>query len=947
MKTATVAILASCLLGQALAAPVHANGAELPAKAGDLTKDIKIDDLRSALKDIAQEARAVRYGTPAKRGDDKVKDVLSALGIDGKDLDKKTLKMVEKGIKDLTDASKTPLTRLTDLSNMVQVLQPYYKKATVSKRSTKEVDTLLGNLGVDAKDLDKKTLKKVEDKVKEVADKTADPIVRAGGLGDILSILGPLLAGAQEQTKGVTDTAAGLAGGAANTATGLAGGAAGNVAGNLPTGNLPVKRLVDGSILKNLFNILGLEVGDGEEGEDGVKDVAGDVTGKAGGLLDSVTKNLPGGIGGALPIKRSSDLGPLMDLLKSLGLDGTLKGVTDKAGGAVGDATDKLPLPKRQLDGLTGLLSGLLGIGGDDPVDTATDTASGVTDAAGPLLGGVTGAVPGLGKRQLDGLTGLLEGLLGGGEDEDPVEGVTDTVGSTVGGLTGAAGGLKSGAVPGLGKRQLDGLVGLLEGLLGGGKDKADSAVDTVGSTVGGLTGTAGGLASGATGALPGLGKRQLDGLTGLLGGLLGGGEDEDPVQGATDAVGSTVGGLTGTAGGLKPGLTGAVPGLGKRQLEALTGLLGGGKGGNPLDTLTGTAGGLVDTVGSTADSLTGGATAPLTSTAGGLADTATGLASGATGGLGKRQLDDVTGLLGGLTGGGKGGNPLDAVTGTAGGLVDTVGSTADSLTGGATAPLTSTAGGLADTATGLASGAAGAVPGLGKRQLDAVTGVLGGLTGGSKGGNPLDAVTGTAGGLVDTVGSTADSLTGGATAPLTSTAGGLADTATGLASGAAGAVPGLGKRMVPGSPDLAALLQALGPVIEQLKGAGEGATGAASGVASGVTDAVDEVAPIPTPAAAPKGKRQAIPGAPVGVPAPEDIMPADLPTEGTEPLTVIFDDLSEVSMLLPQVGEAVPEVDALRETIDKFLASLGSMVPEGAAPEAPLPIETPPVALP
>ncbi|KAF5975065.1 hypothetical protein FBULB1_7574 [Fusarium bulbicola] len=104
-------------------------------------------------------------------------------------------------------------------------------------------------------------------------------------------------------------------------------------------------------------------------------------------------------------------------------------------------------------------------------------------------------------------------------------------------------------------------------------------------------------------GPISGLDKRQLDALTGLLGGL----KPESLSKRQLDA-------LTGLLGGLKP------ESLSKRQLDALTGLLGGLKpeslNKRQLDALTGLLGGLK------------------------------------TEGPNKRQLDALTGLLGPLLGG-------------------------------------------------------------------------------------------------------------------------------------------------------------------------------------------------------------------------------------------------------------------------------------------------------
>ncbi|KAF7324720.1 Protein kinase domain-containing protein [Mycena kentingensis (nom. inval.)] len=158
--------------------------------------------------------------------------------------------------------------------------------------------------------------------------------------------------------------------------------------------------------------------------------------------------------------------------------------------------------------------------------------------------------------------------------------------------------------------------------------------------------------------------------------------------------------GLTGGGGGgdLLGGLTGALGGVtggGGDPLSAVTGALGGvtGGGGDPLSTVTNVLGGGGNPLGTVTDALggvTGGGGDPLSAVTGAL--------GGVTGGGGD-PLSTVTGALGGVTGGGASGGDLLSGLGL-GGLLGrqitvNLGSLPDSCDSSAVDPVTNLLGGI------------------------------------------------------------------------------------------------------------------------------------------------------------------------------------------------------------------------------------------------------------
>ena len=483
------------------------------------------------------------------------------------------------------------------------------------------------------------------------------------------------------------------------------------------------------------------------------------------------------------------------------------------------------PMPnnidKRQLDGLTGGLTNTVGgltgglTGGQKGKDgKAGGALDGVTDTVGGLTGGLTG-----GDKGKDGKKG---GALGGATDA--VGGLGNTVGGLTGSLTGGAGGkggllgnglLGGSLIPGILKEKRE--VGGAETFEGETADyvdiqndkakrQLDAVTGLVGGLTGGLTGGSGGKKGGLLGGalIPGILKRQ-EPLSPEDIAMLGGGDlnmQKRQLDGVTDAVGGLTGGLTGGAGG-KGGLLGGalIPGILKREeplspedIAMLTGTPEMQK--RQLDAVTGLAGGLLGGGGGKKGGLLGGALIP-----GILKE--------------KRQLGGVTDAVGGLTGGLTGGNG-----GGAGGLL-----------GGALIP------GILKRSEPLSPGAIDTIIKGGtvkaKRQLDAVTGLAGGLLGGGGGGkkggllggalipgllklseplSPEDIATLQAndggmkkrqlGGVTDTVGG----LTGGLTGGLLGGGGGKKG---GLLGGAL--IPGILKREEPLSPEDIAMLGGAG----------------------------------------------------------------------------------------------------------------------------------------
>ncbi|KAK0383152.1 hypothetical protein NLU13_9065 [Sarocladium strictum] len=484
MKTGTIALLASCLLGQALAAPVQDKAGDIAPKLDGLTKDINIDELKDALKGLLDHAGKTGKNTgilPSKRG---VSD---------------------------------------------------------------EASTLLGNLGIDPKNLDNKTLKKVEKKLKDIADTSAAPIVRAGGLGGLLELLKPLLAGTEEQSGGVTESAQGLANAAGTLASEASKDvpAVGQASGSVGV-NAPAKR-ADGALdgLSELLKLLGLD-----------------------GVVDSVTQTADGLTSGAASNTLDVAKGTVDAALNKRQLDGVKDLVSGLLGGEKGsplDPTKSAAGDKSPLEPLTDLLSGILGGGkGGNPLDITKP----ITDSVGKVADSATGSL-GLNRRQLEGLDELLASLLGGGKDGSPLDitkPITDSVGKGAQSATAAAG-LNRRQVEGLGellKGPLSGAKGgnpLLGGLLGGGQGKDSSApkdpltsavdglADSLSSGVDGVS-KSGGTASGSSGAL---GKRQLPAgidITSLIQAL---NELLAPPPKAAGAAGAA----------------GAVGGSGKRELPA------------------------------------------------------------------------------------------------------------------------------------------------------------------------------------------------------------------------------------------------------------------------------------------------------------------------------------------------------------------------------------------
>ncbi|KAI6778976.1 uncharacterized protein J7T54_002618 [Emericellopsis cladophorae] len=401
------------------------------------------------------------------------------------------------------------------------------------------------------------------------------------------------------------------------------------------------------------------------------------------------------------------------------------------------------PLDARQTEDLANDVSDVAGMATDmasGAVDGAVGTATGVVEGAtGALSGlgdpvkGATGALGGLGDT-VGGATGPLSGL------GDTVRGATDTLGGLTGssGSTGGLGGLLGG-LTGRDEMGDGGADGDTDDMDQGGmedaEDTAGSAGDAASGALMGATGAAGSLTSG----LGGLGGASdaLSGLTGSVGGLTNGAGS----SGGSDLLGGLLGGLLGQKMAEMEQMNNE-----KRQLDAVSGLAGGltGGSGSPLDTLSG-----LPVLGPLLSSLLGQKLAEMEQM-----------------NNEKRQLDAVSGLAGGLTGGS--GSPLDTLSGLPGlgpllssllgqkltemeqmnnekRQLDAVSGLAGGLTGGSGSPL--------DTLSGL--------PGLGpllssllgqkltemeqmnneKRQLDAVSGLAGGLTGGS--GSPLDTLSG------------------------------------------------------------------------------------------------------------------------------------------------------------------------------------------------------------
>ncbi|KAJ5103386.1 hypothetical protein N7532_003915 [Penicillium argentinense] len=142
-----------------------------------------------------------------------------------------------------------------------------------------------------------------------------------------------------------------------------------------------------------------------------------------------------------------------------------------------------------------------------------------------------------------------------------------------VGGLEGAAAGI----ISGLGKRQLDAVTPVTEGVassLNGGTGIVGSAVGTVESTTGGIAGTAENSVTGALGAA----KRQVDGVEGTAEGLLGSAgvkRQLDAVQPVTESIASTLNGGTGVVGGAVGTVESTTGGIAGTAENAVSGAVG------------------------------------------------------------------------------------------------------------------------------------------------------------------------------------------------------------------------------------------------------------------------------------------------------------------------------------------------------------------------------------
>ncbi|EEY16947.1 predicted protein [Verticillium alfalfae VaMs.102] len=193
-----------------------------------------------------------------------------------------------------------------------------------------------------------------------------------------------------------------------------------------------------------------------------------------------------------------------------------------------------------------GILGGNAGI---DPISAATGLATDVVNGVGGLLSNIFGGgrrrVPtsASGSIGIDGLLGSVDGLLGGGTGlNGGLRGAASGAGSAAGNVAGGLGLGFGGKPPG----RNGGLIGLANGLTGG------------------ITEGIRGIANDLTG---GLSETALDIADGFTGGLIRGND-----RGQAGASGS----LTGTIGGLPGGLTGGLTG----NLGGLTGSIGGNIGG-------------------------------------------------------------------------------------------------------------------------------------------------------------------------------------------------------------------------------------------------------------------------------------------------------------------------------------------------------------------------------
>ncbi|KAL9943996.1 hypothetical protein D7B24_000864 [Verticillium nonalfalfae] len=219
-----------------------------------------------------------------------------------------------------------------------------------------------------------------------------------------------------------------------------------------------------------------------------------------------------------------------------------------------------------------GILGGNAGI---DPISAATGLATDVVNGVGGLLSNIFGGgrrrVPtsASGSIGIDGLLGSVDGLLGGGTGlNGGLRGAASGAGSAAGNVGGSLGLGFGGKPPG----RNGGLIGLANGLTGGITEGirgiandltgglSETALDIADGFTGGLVRGNDRGQAGASGSLTGTIGRLPGGLTGGLTGNLGG---------LTGSIGGNIGGAAGQTGnssggdktGSQPGKTGSQPG--------------------------------------------------------------------------------------------------------------------------------------------------------------------------------------------------------------------------------------------------------------------------------------------------------------------------------------------------------------------------------------------------
>ncbi len=397
-----------------------------------------------------------------------------------------------------------------------------------------------------------------------------------------------------------------------------------------------------------------------------------------------------------------------------LGGDSDLSGLSDLLAGLLGgDTALSVDGELGDLSGLSDILAGLLGGDTTLSVDGELGDISGLSDILAGLLGGDTALSVDGELGDLSGLSDILAGLLGG-----------DTTLSVDGELG-----------------DLSGLSDLLAGLLGG---DTTLSVDGELGDISGLSDILAGLLGSDTSLSVNGELGDLSGLSDILAGLLGG-DTTLSVDGTSDLLSGLLGGNGLDLSSLLSGLLGSDTTL---SVDGTSDLLSGLLGGNGLDLsslLSGLlGGGTTLSVDGTSDLLSGlSGLSGLGNLFGGLTGILGGIGSGDLDGF--ELLDSLTNLYNGagisVDGSTASTGSADLLSGLLGG--NGLSSLLSGLLGGSTLTMdgtTASSSGLDLSAlSGLLGGLTGGTTSTSGLDLSALSGLLGGLTGGTTSTSGLD----------------------------------------------------------------------------------------------------------------------------------------------------------------------------------------------------------------